>query len=154
MFQCINEPAGLVAVRKLRVLENVGGSAGINLQVLFPCLDGHSHLVKYQVHHLAVDACIAFKLADNIQIDVLYGQPVQAAVKQDVQVKELLVAEIIRNINHGVLDDIAFHHHNHQKLMLLHLGKLDELKLCLVITGAADHGRVIGIGCQHLGHLL
>ena len=34
--------------------------------------------------------------------DVLYGQPVQAAVKQDVQVKELLVAEIIRNINHGV----------------------------------------------------
>ena len=37
--------------------------------------------------------------------------------------------------------------------MCLYSGQLDKFQLCLVVAGAADHGRIIGIGRQNLSHL-
>ena len=55
---------------------------------------------------------------------------------------------------HGVLDDVPLHHDHQQQLIGIHLGKLDELQLVLVIVWPADQRRIIGIRCQHLHQTL
>ena len=154
MFQGTDQLAGFLTFCQFGILENVGCPACIYLQVFPACPDGFRHLTQHQVHHLAVDTCIILQLTDDFQINLFNGQSVQTAVQQDVQVQQLIIGQLVGHIHHGVLDDVSFHHHHHQQFILLHLGELDELKLGLVVTGAAYHGCVIGIGCKYLGHLL
>ena len=101
-----------------------------------------------------MDARLLFQLGDGGKIDLFHRQAVQAGVQQNVQLQDRLIVQAVADGNDFVLHHIAFRYHNRQQLIFADHRQLDEFQLRPVILRRGNHGGVVGIGCQDLGHLL
>ena len=80
MFQSTDQLARFFRIGKLRVFENIGCPAGIDLEIFVLGADHFTDFIQHQIHHSSVGSGLFFHFCDHAKVDLLDRQTVQAAV--------------------------------------------------------------------------
>ena len=155
LLQRRDQTAGALAVGELGILEDIIGTAGVNLHIFIRL--GPDHLgngVKDFRHDLAVAAGLLLDIGDQPEVDLGEGQSVEPRIQKQIQLQDLFLADFFIQVDDVVLDDIAFNHDHIQKLSRVQLRQLDELDLISLVGGSRKHRGVVRVVRQKLHHLL